>query len=178
MSLNSLMQLTHKLHEYAKIQQNVYVLLMIKLFRFSPTTLLALFIQSSFAFGQSTVRGVITDLVTGETLPYVTVSVPGTTEVVSADDDGRYVIKVPITQTKIRFNYVGYLSIENEISSDKDQLINVKMDVDVTMLDDVVINIKRRRYRNRENPAVQLIRKVVERKEANRPMPTSSTPIT
>src|SRR5690606_41458246 len=67
-------------------------------------------IQSNFAFGQATsVRGVITDLITGETLPYVTVTVPGTTIGTSADDDGRYAIKLSGGQTKLRFNFIGYL---------------------------------------------------------------------
>lgn len=142
---------------------------MIQSFKIKFIPLLIFIIQSSFAFGQATtVRGVITDLVTGETLPYVTVSIPGTTQAVSADDDGRYTIKVPAGQNTIRFNYVGYTPLEREIEPGKDQLINVKMDVDAAMLDDVVINVKRGRYRNRENPAVQLIRKVIEHKEANR----------
>ena len=73
--------------------------------------LLAFLVQSSFAFSQTTVKGIITDLVTGETLPYVTVTIPGTTQAVSADDDGHYSIKVPSGQTKIKFNYVGYLAL-------------------------------------------------------------------
>src|SRR5690554_3706766 len=142
---------------------------MIKSVKIQLIVLLSLLIQSNLSFAQATnVRGVITDLVTGETLPYVTVTLPGTTQAVSADDDGHYSIQVPAGQTKIKFNYVGYLSVELDVEPGKDQLINVKMDVDAAMLDDVVINVKRGRYRNRENPAVQLIRKVIEHKESNR----------
>jgi hypothetical protein len=129
--------------------------------------LTALLLQGA-AFAQTTtVRGVIKDVVTGETLPYVTVTVPGTTIGNSADDDGRYVIKFTGAHQKLRFNFIGYVPVEVDVVPGKDQIIDIQMDVNQDMLDAVVVEGKRGRYRNRDNPAVQLIRKVIEHKEEN-----------
>lgn len=142
---------------------------MFKSLKVKLLTLISLFIlQSGLAFSQTTtVRGVITDIVTGETLPYVTVSVPGTSIGTSADDDGRYAIKLTGNQNKLSFNFIGYIPVVVDIAVGKDQVIDVKMDVNADMLDAVEITGKRGRYRNRDNPAVQLIKKVIEHKDEN-----------
>ena len=136
--------------------------------KFTSLILFTLF-QFSAAFAQTTnVKGIITDLVTGETLPYVTVAVPGTSIGTSADDDGRYSIKFTGTHNKLKFAFIGYLPVEIAIEPGKDQTINVQMDVNSDMLDAVVVTGKRGKYRNRDNPAVQLIKKVIEHKDENR----------
>jgi len=142
---------------------------MLKLTQLKLITLLSIFIfQSGLVLAQTTnVRGVITDLVTGETLPYVTISVPGTTIGTSADDDGRYSIKLTGDHSKLKFNFIGYLPVEMDVVPGKDQVINVKMDVNSDMLEAVVVTGKKGRYRNRDNPAVQLIKKVIEHKDEN-----------
>src|SRR5690606_37996812 len=109
--------------------------------------LLASLLWQSAAFAQATtVRGVIKDIVTGETLPYVTVTVPGTTIGNSADDDGRYIIKFTGSHTKLRFNFIGYIPVEVDVVPGKDQLIDIEMDVNQDMLDAVVVEGKRGRY--------------------------------
>src|SRR5690606_17417792 len=123
----------------------------------------------SAAFAQTiNVKGIITDLVTGETLPNVTVAVPGTNIGTSADDDDRYSIKLTGNHNKLKFAFIGYLPVEIAIEPGKDQTINVQMDVNSDMLDAVVVTGKRGKYRNRDNPAVQLIKKVIEHKDENR----------
>src|SRR3546814_349104 len=96
----------------------------------SITFICFVLLQTGFVFGQNTnVRGIITDLVTGETLPYVTVTVPGTTIGTSADDDGRYSIRLSGGQTKLKFNFIGYLPVEVDVKPGVDQVINIEMDV-------------------------------------------------
>jgi len=122
------------------------------------------------AIGQvTTISGVITDKVTKETLPYVSVAVVGglAGTGTSADEDGRYTIKLQPGQSKLRFSYVGYLSVDLEVKPGEDRTIDIQMDVDPAMMEEVVV-VAKRRYRNRDNPAVQLIRKVIEHKPENR----------
>src|SRR5690606_9880754 len=95
------------------------------IFKFT-TFICFVLIQTGFVFGQSTsVRGIITDLVTGETLPYVTITVPGSTIGTSADDDGRYTIKLSGGQTKLKFNFIGYLPVEVDLKPGIDQTIKI-----------------------------------------------------
>ncbi|WP_257670054.1 DUF5686 and carboxypeptidase-like regulatory domain-containing protein [Parapedobacter tibetensis] len=116
----------------------------------------------------TTIKGVIKDKNSKETLPYVSVAIVGglVGSGTSADEDGRYQITVSGNLTTLRFSYIGYLPIDTTITPGQDQTIDIAMEVDATMMEEVVIS-GRRRYRNRDNPAVQLIRKVIEHKEEN-----------
>jgi len=123
---------------------------------------------TQIVFAQSIlVRGVVTDKATKETLPYVSVLIPGTTIGTTTDDEGHYSIKIEGNHTKLRFGYIGYITVEKEVSLGEDQIINVQMEVDAKMLDEVVVTSKKGRYRNKDNPAVQLIRKVIAHKKEN-----------
>ncbi|GAB2793572.1 DUF5686 and carboxypeptidase-like regulatory domain-containing protein [Rhabdobacter roseus] len=115
----------------------------------------------------TTVRGVISDEKTGETLPYVSIIIPGTTLGTSADADGRYALTIPASYARITFSYIGYESVQKELAVGKAQVIDVKMKVDAALLKEVTIRGKAARYRNRDNPAVQLIRQVIEHKAEN-----------
>ncbi|MBK1440049.1 carboxypeptidase-like regulatory domain-containing protein [Parapedobacter sp. ISTM3] len=139
--------------------------------KLAVTLLMGAILLITAAYGQvTTISGVITDKVTKETLPYVSVSVVGglVGTGTSANEDGRYEIKLPQGYTKLRFSYIGYLPVDVDVTSREDQTINVALDVDPTMMEEVVVVGKRGRYRNRDNPAVQLIRKVIENKAENR----------
>ncbi|CAG4994040.1 hypothetical protein DYBT9275_01298 [Dyadobacter sp. CECT 9275] len=114
----------------------------------------------------TTIKGVITDAQTGETLPYVSIVIPGTTMGTSADVDGKYALTLKENYAAIRFTYVGYESIDKKITVGADQVINIKMKVDASMLKEVTVK-GRARYRNKDNPAVQLIRQVIENRDKN-----------
>ncbi|MFD1140092.1 DUF5686 family protein [Larkinella insperata] len=126
-----------------------------------------LLLISRIASAQSTlIKGVITDAKTGETLPFVSVVVPGTTIGTATDTEGQYSLSVPAGQNRIKFSYVGYLSQEKTIKPGQTQVINIKLVVDATLLKEVTVKAKSH-YRNRDNPAVQLIRQVIDHKEQN-----------
>jgi len=131
-------------------------------------SVLALFVALQFtaAMAQTTVKGVVTDGRTGETLPYVSIIIPGTTMGTSADVDGKYNMTLPEGQSKIRFTYVGYVNVDKSLTVGISQVINIKMDVDAALLKEVTVKGKAR-YRNKDNPAVQLIREVIANKEKN-----------
>ncbi|MCE6989370.1 DUF5686 and carboxypeptidase-like regulatory domain-containing protein [Dyadobacter sp. CY323] len=115
----------------------------------------------------TTVKGTIKDARTGETLPYVSIIIPGTTMGTLSDVDGRYAMTLRENHPTIKFTYVGYLSVEKQISAGNDQVIDIKMSVDASMLKEVTIKGKGR-YRNKDNPAVQLIREVIAHKDQNK----------
>lgn len=114
----------------------------------------------------TTIRGVLTDSASKETLPYANVLIPGTSFGTLADEDGKYVIRVEGNHTKIQFGYIGYNTAVRNIVPGADQVLNVKLSVNTSMLTEVVIKGKAR-YRNRNNPAVELIQKVIDHKKEN-----------
>jgi len=134
-------------------------------------TFLALIIFLPFiALSQNTIiRGVITDVQTNQPLPFVTVGFPGTSIGASSDNNGKYRIETGKPYTQLKFTFIGYKPVVRTIVAYKDQVINVKLQPDVKTLAAVTIKSgKKTRYRNKDNPAVELIRQVIAHKDSNR----------
>ncbi|GAA4443077.1 DUF5686 and carboxypeptidase-like regulatory domain-containing protein [Ravibacter arvi] len=113
------------------------------------------------------VKGKITDARSKETLPFASVLVEGTPNGTMADDDGNFVISVPAGHQTLVFTYIGYVTEKVKIQDGQRQPLEIKMTVDASMLSEVTVKA-RGRYRNRNNPAVELIRKVIANKDSNR----------
>ncbi|SEL81433.1 DUF5686 and carboxypeptidase-like regulatory domain-containing protein [Parapedobacter koreensis] len=122
----------------------------------------------SVALAQITVSGTVTDAATGVGIAGVTVSLPNASKGTSTDSAGHYRIQLEATATHIRFNALGYKPMIRQLVSGISQTIDVELDEDAQTLDEVVVSGKGR-YRNRDNPAVELIRQVIAHKRVNRP---------
>jgi len=134
--------------------------------------LLSLFIGclSFAARAQNTiVTGIITDAQTNQPIPFVTVSFPGTSIGVNSDNNGKYRLESGKSYTQLKFSFVGYKPVIRTIVAYKEQVINVRLQSDVQTLTGVTIKSgKKKRYRNKDNPAVELIRQVIAHKDSNR----------
>ena len=133
--------------------------------------LLVLLGRSGPAAAQTTtIEGVVTDAKTKEKLPYVTVAIPQAGLGTSTDLAGHYALRVPAQYTAVVFSYVGYKTVAKTVVAGVPQEINVQLAASAALLNEVVVKgEKQPRYRNKENPAVALIRRVIEHKEQNRP---------
>ncbi|MBS7564943.1 carboxypeptidase-like regulatory domain-containing protein [Mucilaginibacter sp. Bleaf8] len=122
------------------------------------------------AQAQSTiVRGIITDAKTKQPLPYVTVVFAGSTRGVSSNEQGKFTLSAPDSYTQIKASFVGYRTAVKTIEPGKEQTVNIVMSEDSHVLNAVVVKSnKKAKYRNKGNPAVELIRKVIEHKNQNR----------
>ncbi len=132
--------------------------------------ILLFLLLSNFLMAQQTiVKGVITDIRTHETMPAVTVSFDGTSIGNSADIHGNYSISTVGNYTRIKVSFIGYKTIYKDINPGIVQTINIAMSEDRRELSEVVIKSgKKTRYKNRNNPAVELIRQVIAHKDQNR----------
>lgn len=118
---------------------------------------------------QTIVTGTVRDAVTKETLPYVSVFFKGTTIGTQTDLNGQFRLSSTGTPTALNFNYVGYVTISKNLLPKVSQQIDVAMVPDSKSLGEVVIvGGKKIRYRNKDNPAVELIRQVIAHKDENR----------
>lgn len=130
--------------------------------------LLLLLLCSQHVFAQiTTVKGVVKDDKTGEVLPFVTVSFDGTTIGVNTDLNGAFELTAHRKVSAIKVTSVGY---ETKIISftGTSVFLEVNLTGDSKVLEEVIVKKKRIRYRNKNNPAVDLIRQVIEHKESNR----------
>lgn len=104
---------------------------------FAITLLLVLF--SGFnarAQGTITVSGTVVDE-TGATVPGATVLEKGTSNAISTDLDGKYVIKVASAKSELSFSFIGYDTVNQVVG--KDTVININLKVTISQLDEVVV---------------------------------------
>lgn len=119
------------------------------------------------AHAQWVVRGKVTDGVSGYGLPSVTVTLAQTKQATSTDSLGGYELRTDQRPTQVSFQLIGYQPEYRTLHDDTIQTVNVTMEEDSQMLDEVLV--VGGRYRNRNNPAVQLIRRVIANKAVNSP---------
>lgn len=136
--------------------------------------LLPVLLFSFVAYAQvsTKVSGVITDAKTNQTLPFVNVFAADSSVNITADEEGKYTLiskpDKPFSQIKVSF--VGYKPTIINVKSGQEQIVNIKLVPISQQLSEVVIRSgKKTRYRNKDNPAVELIRQVIAHKEQNRP---------
>lgn len=118
---------------------------------------------------QTVIKGVVTDSKTKETLPYVSIVVKGTRIGGHTDVNGRFVIRYDGNYDKVEFSYVGFNSQTKSVKVGQEQTINVQLQSSANVLKEVVVKSgRRKKYRNKNNPAVELIEKVIANKSKNR----------
>jgi hypothetical protein len=121
------------------------------------------------AFAQSPViKGVVTDVKRKEVMPFVTVSFAGTTIGMSTNTKGEYSLTNNGNYKQIKVTFIGYKTIVRDIEPGKDQTININLIEDNHSLNEVIVkSAKKKKYTNKNNPAVELIRQVIAHKAQN-----------
>ncbi len=131
-------------------------------------TLLLLGVMAiSSLLAQQAIRGRVTDAATKEGIPGATVVLLGTDRGTSTDSSGNYVITPTGQPNALQFTALGYKTLTQRLGADTPQTVDVELEEDFRSLEEVVVSGKGT-YRNRDNPAVALIRKVIAHKDVNR----------
>ncbi|WP_316780533.1 DUF5686 and carboxypeptidase-like regulatory domain-containing protein [Pedobacter antarcticus] len=131
--------------------------------------LLLIFTVSSVVAQSTVVTGVITDAADKRPVPSVTVIFKGTKIATKTDAQGKYRLSAQIASTHIEINYVGYKTQSVPVKAGQEQQINIVLQEDSQALNEVTVNsAKKAKYRNKDNPAVELIRQVIAHKSLNR----------
>lgn len=139
---------------------------------FSRLLLFILTLSASATYAQVTkVTGVVTDYSSHSPLPFVSVGFQGTSIGVTSDAHGSYSLSTSTAQpTKLQVSFVGYKTAVFNVTPGKEQIINVRLVSQAKQLGVVTVHAqKKTKYRNKDNPAVELIRQVIEHKKQNRP---------
>ncbi|MFT4061401.1 MAG: DUF5686 family protein [Edaphocola sp.] len=119
-------------------------------------------------WAQTVVNGIVRDANSGDPMPFVSVAIKGTTSGTTTDVNGRYELATNEQATKLVFTFLGYLTETRNLTIGQTQTVNVVLKEDNKTLDEVVIKPKKEKYRNKNNPAVELIRQVIAHKDQNR----------
>lgn len=132
--------------------------------------LLASLLIASIANGQNTIiKGVVTDSITGESLPYVSLVLKGTTIGTATDGDGNFNLSTPSKASVLTASYLGYEDKEVKIKPGKTNNLHIKLAPSSIALSEIVIKPKKEKYSKKENPAVIFVKKVIAARESNDP---------
>ena len=122
-----------------------------------------------FSQATTTVKGVVKDSVTNELLPFVTVQFDGTTVGGITDSDGEFTLSNKTGKTSLTAKYLGYIPKTIKIAAGKTTNVEILLSPMLVQVGEVVIKPPRReRYVKKDNPAVELIRNVIERRDDHR----------
>lgn len=110
------------------------------------------------------IQGVVTDAETGDSIPMASVVYQGHHVAVISDVNGHYTIDRH-EGWNITFSAVGYKSRLVAVTSKTKSRLNIKLTPDKQELGEVTVKTKRQRYSRKNNPAVELMRRVVAAKK-------------
>ncbi|RHJ87686.1 DUF5686 and carboxypeptidase-like regulatory domain-containing protein [Parabacteroides sp. AM08-6] len=114
-------------------------------------------------------KGIVTDSVTGEGLPFVSIIFRGTTMGTATDGDGNFSFSARTNVRQVDFSYLGYDTKTIEVVPGKMNNLKIELVPTGIVLDDVIIKPKKEKYSKKENPAVAFVKKVIESRESNDP---------
>jgi hypothetical protein len=117
----------------------------------------------------TTVSGRIVDDASGLPLADINVVFNGSSFGASSNQQGNFQLRAPGAFTLVTFSYVGYQSVTRAVKPGQVNNLQVRMHSRQTELKEVAIKSGRKqRYRNKDNPAVELIQQVIDHKDQNR----------
>jgi len=115
-------------------------------------------------WAQHVITGQIVDAKTGEPIPFASAQYLGHGVGVASDIDGNFTI-VRHNGWQLTFTSVGYVSHTVQINSSIKSVLKIGLKTDNRMLKEVTIKTKRGRYSRKNNPAVEMMRKVIAAKK-------------
>ena len=113
---------------------------------------------------EGVLTGIVTDAATGDTIYYPSVSYKGQHIAVSGTAKGEYTI-VRKEGLVLTFSAVGYAPVQFVVKSSTPKTLNIKLKSDTRQLAEVVVRQKRGKYSRKDNPAVELMRRVIAAKK-------------
>ncbi|MDE6137690.1 MAG: carboxypeptidase-like regulatory domain-containing protein, partial [Muribaculaceae bacterium] len=108
--------------------------------------------------GYYLVRGIVTDSITGEALPYASVTLAGTTGGAVADSKGIFEFRVPADAKAVQAAMMGYNSKRVPLRQSSHNMYVLRLSPASTQLDEVVV--RRKKYSKRNNPAVDFVNRI------------------
>jgi hypothetical protein len=114
------------------------------------------------------IKGRVFDATTKDPMPFVDLILKDTYVGASTDLDGRYRIETKNPSDSIICNFIGYKAVTLPIEKEARQTINFYLEQEGVSIEAVTITEKKGRYRKKNNPAVDLMRNVIDNRDRNR----------
>ena len=134
--------------------------------RFSFLFMLAL--GCFFTNAQTVINGFVKDASTMRPIQFVSIYFEGGKGVTTGEDGSYSIITNRDKLNSITFSFTGYKKLTKKVEVGKEQSINVELELTDALKGVVVKSKGRGKYRNKNNPAVELIDLVIENKNKNK----------
>ena len=129
----------------------------------SVFTGLFLLVVVQFTFAQQyVINGQVTDVATGQPIPFAVVSLQGKPVGTTADVNGKFVLKTTFLTDSLTASFVGYATQSLLLQKNATQTIDFQLAETATLLREIVVT-------SGENPAFRIMRKIMEHKKKNNP---------
>ena len=115
------------------------------------------------------ITGLVRDSVSGEGVPYASVTLVGTNEGTMANDKGGFTINTRARFSKLRITAMGYSPKEIPVKTGQGSVVLVDLVASGVELDEVVVRRGKEKYSKKNNPAVDLIKELRARRDDNDP---------
>lgn len=111
----------------------------------------------------------MTDSISGEALPYASLIFKGTTQGTATDLDGHFELPLPDRTQTLEVSYLGYDTRQLSIHSRTGSPLHIQLVPSGIALQEVTVKPGKERYSKKDNPAVRLVKQVIERRASNNP---------
>lgn len=119
-------------------------------------------------WAQYRVHGVVTDSLSGESVPFASVYMTHSQSGMQTDADGKFSFVIDEKQGTLSISFIGYRTYTRPLSLPLKKPLQIRLVPESYELAEVVVKPGRERY-NKENPAVRLVREMMARKDDNSP---------
>ena len=144
-----------------------------KFLKFNNQLLLGLLfcLLPAFVFSQkmTKIKGTVVDADSKDPIMFANIAFVGTHIGTETDMEGNFEIETKFASDQIQVTYVGYETQTIPIEKGEKQVLNISLSSSSIKLQEIVIKDKGKvKYSNKNNPAVELIKNVIEHKADNR----------
>lgn len=115
------------------------------------------------------ITGLVRDSVTREGIPYASISLVGTSEGTLANDKGGFTINSRSSFSRIHVTAMGFASKDVEVKPGQGSVMLIDMTASGVELQEIVVHKGKEKYSKKNNPAVEMIKRLRERRDDNDP---------
>ena len=119
---------------------------------------------------QLKIKGIVTDSLTGEVMPFISIYLKGTTIGAMTDNSGKFSLSVPFSTQVIYASSIGYKEKSYTLITGKYTNIRIQLTPTSYAISEVVVKPGKHKYSKKGNPAVDFVKKVIAAKNQHNPL--------
>lgn len=139
----------------------IMVVTLVAIWIFGPATLSA---QQKIV-----VEGIVKDSLTQEPLPYISVFMKGTTTGVMTGDNGHFHLEYAGPSRTLGVSSIGYSERTYPVEAGRTNRLTVLLPPATYALSEIVVKPRKEKYSKKNNPAVELVEKMIAHRNENSP---------